>query len=717
MNKGDELVEAFYRTFNESDQDERVVRGSAILAELCQFAGHDPRYLGWSYLFEGILVTEEREDWGESERLFRKALAANDATMPLLLARTQLALAVICAQQDRWLESLAFCRQSLPIFRELNLPVDIAMTLRYVAIARYEGYLHGEFGESVLAEALEATEEALVVLDAAEQTTEIISLRSMTWSSRGNVFQAMHRWDEAIAAYRQHKRITEGLGYRCRVAVPLHQIGIAYHHMGAEYTDDAFAAYSEALALFRECGYKVFEVELLSDRALLSKRVGDMAAAMSDFDLAINCIEAMREGFSTESARAGYLAIARQTFDHAILLCLEVGQPQKAFDLVERARSRAFLDLLAAGSPELERESAMRPLSLAEVQARLPQDTLLVEYFTTGVVEASDRGRTQAALRVQFPAARTLIFAVTKDDLRVVDAGLSPNDLLPARLGGAVERQFLSRRVLSALYEKLVESISDLCRGKHRLIIIPHGPLHYTPFAALLAGDGQPFLRESGPDLVFGPSASALFLKAEPVRRKGAGLLALGYNGSGIDQLHFAEGEARAIAALTGGESITGDGSKKQRLLAKAGDFRWLHFSCHGYFDPSDPLNSALVLSPDEILTAQEVISNLRLNAELVTLSACESGLSRVRRGDELMGLVRAFMLAGASAVVATQWRVDERSTQLLMQEFYTEVMSGCEYAQALRKAQTRLRERDEGRFADPFFWAPFVIFSSGRAG
>jgi CHAT domain-containing protein len=124
------------------------------------------------------------------------------------------------------------------------------------------------------------------------------------------------------------------------------------------------------------------------------------------------------------------------------------------------------------------------------------------------------------------------------------------------------------------------------------------------------------------------------------------------------------------------------------------------------------PLESALHLGPGERLTVVDVIRRLRLRCRLVTLSACESGLSRVRRGDELVGLARAFHYAGAAAVLCTLWRVDERSTRLLMEQFYRLVRSGAPFAAALQSAQLTLRRTRE--FADPFYWAPFILLAAG---
>jgi len=150
----------------------------------------------------------------------------------------------------------------------------------------------------------------------------------------------------------------------------------------------------------------------------------------------------------------------------------------------------------------------------------------------------------------------------------------------------------------------------------------------------------------------------------------------------------------------------------------------------------------------DERLTARDVIERLRLRCDLVALSACESGLSRVRRGDELIGLVRAFLFAGASTLLCTLWRVDDRSTRLLMERFYQQILNGVPFAEALKYAQLDLmrltgrqalsfgdrkaatappaRQADptpdgagdeDAGFADPFYWAPFILVGHAAAG
>jgi CHAT domain-containing protein len=398
---------------------------------------------------------------------------------------------------------------------------------------------------------------------------------------------------------------------------------------------------------------------------------------------------------TSEAGRTGYFATVSDTYANAILLCREMGRDELALNLVERARSRAFLDMLEAGFAGLDREIEATPLTLTEIQAALPADALLLEYFTTGLLEVRESRAKggQVLQRHRFPPAKTLIFAVTRESLRVEEADLSPNDLRPGQLDKVAERHFLDPQIRQTLYNKLIAPIEARVRDKSRLYLIPHGPLHYIPFQALVAPGGETLLRDGGPQLIYAPSATFLFRygRAEPERAQKT-CLALGYNGRDETRLRFAEEEARSIARLTGGYALTGPAPKKDSLYARAPHYGFLHFSCHGEFDPEEPLNSALYLAGDESLTALEIIHNLRLHCNLVTLSACESGLSRVRRGDELIGFMRAFAYAGSPALVATLWRVDERSTRILMEKFYRLVQSGMSFAEALKQAQLYLK-------------------------
>jgi CHAT domain-containing protein len=209
----------------------------------------------------------------------------------------------------------------------------------------------------------------------------------------------------------------------------------------------------------------------------------------------------------------------------------------------------------------------------------------------------------------------------------------------------------------------------------------------------------------------------------------------LGYNGA---DLHYAEAEARAIAHLIGASTLVGKDATRTAVLQEAPGKRWVHFSCHGRFNAHAPLTSHLLLA-DGPLYAADILQELQLQAELVTLSACETGRSQVLKGDELIGLARAFIYAGTPSVLVSLWPVDELSTRILMERFYQGLLAGQSKAAALRTAQQTLRnltvpeveailagygasdparqvERlrnltsDDRVFAHPYFWAPFML-------
>jgi CHAT domain-containing protein len=212
--------------------------------------------------------------------------------------------------------------------------------------------------------------------------------------------------------------------------------------------------------------------------------------------------------------------------------------------------------------------------------------------------------------------------------------------------------------------------------------------------------------------------------------------LALGYDGAAGRRLRHTEAEAAAIARLCGGEVWRGASVMTGKLRDAAGAYRWLHLACHGEFDLEEPLRSWLEIGPGERLSAATVLDEFTLSAELVTLSACRSGVSRVLRGDEPIGLVRAFLSAGARAVLVTLWPVEDISARILMERFYRALLVDGDPAVALQGAQRTLRnltlaevreimagwgeevadmpaEDSVQPYADTAFWAAYALIGA----
>jgi CHAT domain-containing protein len=207
-------------------------------------------------------------------------------------------------------------------------------------------------------------------------------------------------------------------------------------------------------------------------------------------------------------------------------------------------------------------------------------------------------------------------------------------------------------------------------------------------------GEREPLL--AGHRISYAPSASILLQDTAVPTTTDPGdrlpCVAFGYNGSG---LHYAELEARHVATLAGGQAYTGVGAHSDALYREAAQCTTLHLACHGTFNPDAPLASGLLLA-DGKLDAMTILQELRLRADLVVLSACDTGQAVVLRGDELMGLARAILYAGARSVLVSLWPVDDLATALLMDAFYRAraiLPPGAgSTAEALRQAQLALR-------------------------
>ncbi len=266
----------------------------------------------------------------------------------------------------------------------------------------------------------------------------------------------------------------------------------------------------------------------------------------------------------------------------------------------------------------------------------------------------------------------------------------------------------IKRYVNLSLYDILIKPIAPYL-NKKKIGIIPHGILHYVPFAAL---KGDRYLVEDY-ILFYLPSATVLKFCRVKEKEFGGKILALGNPDLGNNKLDipFALNEVKAIKKLYPDSTVLVRKSATRSAFERlSGSYDGLHFASHGIFDANRPLNSALLLSPEGSdngrLTVNEIF-DLDLDASLVTLSACQSGVSRIRAGDEMMGLPRAFIYAGAPSVVASLWNVNDEATAILMEGFYKNLRS-TEKADALRKAQISMIK--DPKYKKPFYWAAFSL-------
>ncbi|MCH7798142.1 MAG: CHAT domain-containing protein [Planctomycetes bacterium] len=256
---------------------------------------------------------------------------------------------------------------------------------------------------------------------------------------------------------------------------------------------------------------------------------------------------------------------------------------------------------------------------------------------------------------------------------------------------------------LAALDRMLMAPLRRLFPEEDRLLIVPHGPLHMLPFNALW--DGTHYLVQRH-EIHTAPSAGVYAQLARRPARQTTGRRAV-VVGVADEVAPRIESEARRVAALLGDDTTTliGPDASVARFCAAVPRADLIHLACHARFAPATPLGSGVRLA-DRWLTVRDIFS-LRLDAGLVTLSGCETGRSLVHTGDELVGLLRGFLAAGASSVLVSLWRVDDETAAPIMEEFYEAWMAGSHTtAGALRQAQLHGLLRSP----HPAYWAPFQL-------
>ena len=369
---------------------------------------------------------------------------------------------------------------------------------------------------------------------------------------------------------------------------------------------------------------------------------------------------------------------------------------------LEQEISRLRLQV-AAGSPQDPFAASVLP---DDVHSRVGSDTILLAYHVIGdeilaFVGAGGRLRVVRALGSVSGTGQLL----HKLDVQLerFRAGREFAERHMARM----ERS--TRQVLAALYDQLIAPLEPILGETtpralgggdpiSRLAIVPHGPLHRVPFHALF--DGERYLIE-GFEIASAPSATVYALCQERPSRDRTGASVFGVDDPSIP---LAAEEARAVAKhLPGAEMRIGEDATIEALRDRASGSGALHLACHGLFRSDNPMFSALKLH-DGWLSAADVMG-LDLPGTLVTLSACESGRGGVIGGDEVLGLTRAFLGSGAATLVVSLWLVQDETTAELMGEYYERLRGGAGPAKALRAAQMELK----GRYAHPYYWAPFV--------
>lgn len=420
----------------------------------------------------------------------------------------------------------------------------------------------------------------------------------------------------------------------------------------------------------------------------------------------------------------------------------------KRADLYERlgtldVQLQALYEEIAQDYPAYYRlRYAPVSFSVSDLQTALGEHDLLLSYFKDGEqlysFELSQDGlrcRRQSILQADWAENYETYRNLLTDFEYLRTAG--PEQMLPLADVG------------HWWYQRLLQpSLEQYKKAKH-LIIVGDAELHYLPFETFttqaIKGNEQEFA--DLPYLLKTHSSSyaysvALWLEAAraPMPQEPQELLAIVPKFEGgetstiknlppylaelrrrLTDLPAAEAEVAGILEQVHGRALFGEAASEQKVKALVSDYGLLHFATHGILNETHPILSSLALSPnkdsleDGFLQAYE-IAQWDLKAELVVLSACETGFGRFEQGEGVMSLSRAFLQARVPALLVSLWKVNDQGTSILMRFFYEALSEGLDKAEALRQAKLRFLENAKGRNGHPAYWAPFVQLGNSRA-
>ena len=475
---------------------------------------------------------------------------------------------------------------------------------------------------------------------------------------------------------------------------------------------------------------------------------GRLDQARAAYESARRGLEDMRGRLDTEDLRISVLTDKLAVYESLVTLHLDRGTSEaraEAMDCVQQAKSRSLADRLGASwcgrppeegapLPELRKdlEAVTRQLESAELAApgRARQRAILRERAAALEAELAQAPESLPATSLSWTAAQVAlhdsealleyyeargvlyVFVLSRRELRVVRLGPAAPvrqalKLLQFQLGKLRFQQDSRERAqtpevahhLRSLGDLLIGPAEETIRAFRHLFVAPHRMLHSLPFGALHDGNNYLIDRFS---LSFVPSAAvfAVCRQPRPATLGDAVVLAVA-----DERAPRVAEEAEAVARILGGAKMfLGDLASKASFALHAPAAGILHLAAHGLFRADNPMFSAIQLA-DGDLTMMD-LSQTRLSAELLTLSACNSGSHLPVGGDELLGLIRGCLSSGARRLLVTLWEIDDRSALAFMTSFYGSIKKGVGSAESLGRAAREIRLR----FPHPYHWAPFML-------
>jgi CHAT domain-containing protein len=474
---------------------------------------------------------------------------------------------------------------------------------------------------------------------------------------------------------------------------------------GKQHCADAMADYDKALELYRRIPeFTVSLYQIHKGKLFCFQQLHQQENFDTELKTVLSLSEEYRNTIREDSSRQAFFDNEQVVYEAAIENAINAGDTRRAFEFVEASKARSLLEFVESGKSIAEvvkdYASVGRPLSLEEIQTRLPEQVQLIQYAVL--------------------ADRLAIWIVSKKRFDFVQKNISAT-ALKNKIGtyqAAIDARS-SRAAINQIGEELYALLipHDLVREK-QLCVVADKSLHELAFATVISGEGKYLLEDYA--LFYAPSASVLVLATENARRKepvtNESLLSVGNpdfdreENVNLPDLRDAEVEAREIApAYHRSVSLVGVEATKKKFLQNFAGVEVIHFAGHFVANAQSPSNSKLLFAGGDLRSSE--LGAYRLpKSKLVVLSACETGFERYNKSEGAIGIARTWLALGSPLVIASQWKVDSEPTKDLMIAFHrNRKEKHFSSAESLRQAQLQMLRRNET--SAPFYWGAFSLF------
>ncbi len=654
------------------------------------------------------------------------------------------------------------------IYIQLNRARDAAALAQRAATQFLELGLHREEAEAraFLGLALLQTRKYAEALDAFETAQKIFEVEgNLYWIGlldlyRSEVHLALARWAEALLLATQAKTVFEQMGLPSKTILSLVQLGRLALALNDIPRAEVLAAEIAAIMQKTSLPLLLFPFYMLS--AEIAERKEDWIRAEHFYKSAADDLELHRLRLHHDDVKVTFLQERNAAYEGLVVLALRQSEQKHvlaaAYLWCERAKSRGLVDLLSqhltaiqghtesslqAKSEKLREElnvlygSSQPQVRVHPTAAKFETIAQKEDELARILREVSFQDPEYTSLQQVSAASLETVQQILPGHTTMIEYFIARDEILVfviSRTSAQLQRHLCTRRQIMAIQEHLAFQFEQFALGEQylrdhsdqifegtihylkelyrylfepirtsistsHLTIVPHGCLHVLPFHAFT--DGTRYITDDF-EVSYAPSASVLKYCLEKNDIEGAQPCVIGIS----DELApFVEQEARSLASIfPGSVLLLNDAATRSAYAEAARRTSFLHIATHAVFRQDNPMFSAFKIAGGWV-TAIDLFS-MTCETNLVTLSGCQSGVSRVTGSDDLLGLMRGFLYAGARSLMVSLWNIDDRRTAELMIYFYNTWRARARKSQALKIAMKGIREK----YPNPFYWAPFLL-------